>query len=159
MISNFEACFAETMKWEGSAYVDNPHDPGGPTKWGVTITTLSQELGRRATELDVRNLTVGVALQIARKRYWNVIGGDTLPPGVDMEAFDICYNSGPGTALRWMRQTAMYSPTEQIRRLHALRMGFWHRLRIWVRFGRGWTNREKDVFAHALALDARGSKP
>ena len=92
------------------------------------------------------------AMGISRKKFWAVINGDNLPSGVDMIAFDIAYNSGPGYVLQWLKATAMLPPVARVQALHSGRMAFWHKLRIWIYYGKGWTNRENDVLAHALAL-------
>lgn len=153
MKENFDASFALTEKWEGGArYTNNPKDPGGPTKYGITIATLSHELGRRATEGDVMSMTEATAKEILRKKYWNTIGGDTLPAGVDMELFDVAVNQGPGRALQFLKAVGKLSPTVQLREIDRLRLAAWKRLRIWKIFGVGWGNREKDVLAHALKL-------
>lgn len=157
MKQNFDLCFAETLRWEGGArFTNNPRDPGGPTKYGVTIATLSHELGRQATVADVINMTYDTAATIARKRYWNTIGGDNLPAGVDMEAFDIAYNSGPGRVLPWLYRPVNENTLDWIHFLHIRRMSFWRRLRAWAYFHAGWTNRENDVYAHALRLARTG---
>lgn len=153
MKTNLQTCFDLTvLKWERAEYTNTPGDPGGPTKYGVTIVTLSHELGRRATIDDVKNMTEQTAMEIMRKKFWNVIGADDLPSGVDMEAFDICYNAGPGRVLPWLEGTARLDVVSRIEALHSFRMTFWKRLKIWATFGRGWTNREKDVLTHALSL-------
>ena len=56
--ANFPACLAFTLKFEGG-FVNDPRDPGGPTNMGITIATLSHELGRAATIKDVRTLSKG----------------------------------------------------------------------------------------------------
>lgn len=150
---NFNSCLAETLKWEGG-YVNNPRDPGGPTNCGITIATLSHELGRAATINDVRNLSIATASDIYRKKYWNLIGGDALPKGVDMMLFDIAVNNGPGRALQWGRQAAQLDAVKEIGQLDALRRSFWRRLASFVTFGRGWFNRENDIVAVARKMAA-----
>jgi hypothetical protein len=44
--------------------------------------------------LDIPNLTRAQAMAIYREKYWTPIGGDALPAGVDLLAFDIAVNSG-----------------------------------------------------------------
>lgn len=154
MKENFKKCFDLTMKWEGgSKYIDNPKDPGGPTKWGVDIATLSHELGKQATPLQVFNLTEDDAAQIAQKRYWNAIGGDALPSGVDMICFDVAYNSGAGRALQFLHDTHYAKTTvDRIKTIDMLRKSFWQHLKIWVTFGRGWSRREADILQNSLKL-------
>ena len=103
---NFDSCLARTLKFEGG-YVNNPHDPGGPTNMGITIATLSHELGRAATIAEVKTMSRATAATIYRKKYWNLINGDKLPRGVDLLAFDIAVNSGIGRVLPWLQKPAI----------------------------------------------------
>ncbi len=155
MRENFGRAFTFSLAYEGG-YSDNPKDPGGPTNFGVTIATLSHELGRRATRTDVRNLTRAAVQPIYFKKFWNVVDADALPAGVDLLAFDIAVNAGPGRALRFLDQTRNLRPVERIEALDKLRMGFWRGLRIWRHFGRGWTRREAACLALARKM-ASGS--
>jgi lysozyme family protein len=151
MRENFDRAFSFMLKYEGG-YSDNPKDPGGPTNLGVTITTLSHELGRRATRTEMRNLTPAAVQPIYRKKYWNVVGADALPAGVDLLAFDIAVNSGPGRALRFLDKTDRQAPADRIESLHALRMSFWRGLSTWKYFGRGWARRETACLALARQM-------
>jgi len=152
---NFDACLNFVFQYEGG-YVNDPRDPGGPTNRGITIATLSHELGRQATIADVKALSRETAAAIFRKKYWNAIGGDTLQPGVDLLAFDICVNSGPGRALGWLAQTSHMLGGDRIRALDSLRRSFWKSLRTWAVYGKGWSRREDAAFA--LALKLHGAK-
>lgn len=154
--NNFDACLQVTLQEEGG-YVNNPRDPGGPTNAGITIATLTHEMGRKATIEDVRNLTrtpEGKAhvRSIYHDKFWNLIDGDALPRGVDMMLFDICVNSGPGRALPWGRETLPLHPIDRIRALDRMRRTFWHHLMNFVTFGRGWFARENVVVAAALRM-------
>ena len=84
----------------------------------------------------------GLVHQIYAKKYWNLIDGNLLPRGVDLMAFDIAVNMGPGRASRWLQETVALAPLARISRLHGNRLGFWKRLKIWSHFGRGWMARE-----------------
>jgi lysozyme family protein len=60
-------------------FVNHPHDPGRATNWGITQATLSEWIGRPASEHDVRNLTVGLARDIYRARYIRPFDAMNLP--------------------------------------------------------------------------------
>lgn len=150
---NFNFCLALTLRFEGG-YVNNPRDPGGPTNRGITQATLSHELGRKATIAEVRNLTVEQAGAIYRKKFWNLIDGDTLPLGVDAMLFDIAVNSGPGRALAWAGDSANLALVPRIRALDKRRRSFWRSLRTFATFGGGWMNRENTLLAAALKMAA-----
>jgi lysozyme family protein len=141
MRENFDEALQFTLQYEGG-YVNDPLDPGGPTNMGITLATLSHEFGRQARMAEICNLSVTQASEIYRKKFWNAIGADALPPGVDALSFDIAVNMGVGRALRFLYESETCRPVcARIEAIHDLRMGFWKRLAIWARFGRGWTRR------------------
>lgn len=97
MDSNFGACFSATMQFEGGdRYTNYPNDPGGPTKWGVTLATLrSWRRNDLLTAWDVKNLTETDAQAIYGARYFNPVRGPSLPVGVDFVTTDFAFNAGP----------------------------------------------------------------
>ena len=151
MRANFDEQLKLTLQYEGD-YKNDPHDPGGATNHGITIATLSHELGHRATVMDVKRLDIPTASAIYRKKYWNVINADNLPAGVDCLAFDIAVNSGPGMALKWLAECAHSSPAERVDYLDKRRRGFYRALKTFVRYGRGWMAREQAMYSHARTL-------
>ena len=151
MQKNFAACLAETLKYEGG-WADNPRDPGGATMRGITLSTYAQFMKRKVTEDELYDISPSVVAEIYRLRYWNIIGGDELPAGVDMLLFDICVNSGPGRAKAWYAGLGNLPHLAQIQRLDARRRSFWHALKTYVTFGRGWMARENGVLAAAMQL-------
>lgn len=152
-LTNFQVCQAFTLKYEGG-FVNNPRDPGGPTNCGITLVTLSHELGRRATITEVRALTPqsSVVRAIYEKKFWNVIDGAALPKGVDLIAFDIAVNMGPGRVLPWLEASRNMKPTDRIKYLHNKRLTFWKQLKIWATFWKGWTRREQACYAQAMQM-------
>lgn len=86
-------------------YVNVATDRGGPTKYGITHTTLAAHRGvRSVTAAQVKALTLAEAEDIYRKSYWAQSGGDVLPVGLDYAAFDFGVNSGPGRAVMVLQQ-------------------------------------------------------
>jgi lysozyme family protein len=148
---NFAACLAFTLKFEGG-FVNNPNDPGGATSLGVTQRTLAAWRHKPVSVGDVRSLSTAEAGDIYRAMYWAHIGGDTLPKGVDLMAFDIAVNMGTGRSEQWLNETANLAPAARIARLDALRCGFWRALRAFPIFGKGWLSRETACKALALKM-------
>jgi lysozyme family protein len=99
----FDRCLGAVLRFEGG-YADNPRDPGGPTKLGVTIAVLSQALGRPATEEEVRALTPAAVTPIYHERYWRPAGCEQWAPGLDLLLFDTAVNMGPGTAVQMLQR-------------------------------------------------------
>lgn len=172
---NFDRAMAHVFRSEGG-YVDHPHDPGGATNMGITIGTLSQHLGRRATKAEVRALDRATAARIYRRKYWNAVRADDLPPGVDLVAFDGAVNSGPSRGAKWLQaalgvaqdgkigpQTIaaakMRAPADTIREAIAARRAFLRRLKTWSTFGKGWERRLASVEAEALDMIGHAPAP
>jgi lysozyme family protein len=155
MRENFDRLLPLILKHEGG-YVNHPDDPGGATNLGVTIGTLSGWLGRPATKADVKALTVAKVAPIYRKNYWDVMGCDALPSGVDYVVFDPAVNSGPGRAKRWYAQGRRTRPADTVRAVTAVRLSFLQSLRTFSTFGRGWMRRVAEVEAHALKMTMAG---
>ncbi|MFO7806240.1 MAG: holin-associated N-acetylmuramidase [Paracoccaceae bacterium] len=80
-------------------YVNDPDDPGGATKHGVTIHTM-RRLGLdltgdgAVTEADVRALTMDQARDIFLKHYFYGPGIDSLPNPLQASVFDMYVNAG-----------------------------------------------------------------
>lgn len=55
---------------ESGIYTNDPNDPGGPTKWGITQAALSEWKGSPASVMDVGNLTRDEAFHILQYRYY-----------------------------------------------------------------------------------------
>lgn len=89
---------AEIVKREGG-YVDDPDDPGGATKFGVTIHTM-RRLGLDLDKdgdvdaRDVRRLTVQQAVHIYKRHYFEKPGIARLPEAIQATVFDMYVNSG-----------------------------------------------------------------
>jgi lysozyme family protein len=109
-MSNFDTALAYTIGNEGTAFTNNPNDPGRATKYGITIATLrrwrqSQNLSATTIE-DVQNLTYDEAAQIYQAYYWNEIGLDQISdPRIATAIFDLGVNCGPSVAVQWAQRT------------------------------------------------------
>jgi lysozyme family protein len=149
MRATFDAYFPELLKHEGG-YVDHPSDPGGATNLGITIGTLRQWRDRPVTKADVRALTRKEAAAIYRKNYWDAIGGDDLPEGLDALAFDIAVNHGVGRWRQWAPVAKGLDADDAIRAVTARRRKFYRSLKTFSTFGKGWMRRADEVERWAL---------
>lgn len=88
----------EIVTREG-AFVNDPDDPGGATKYGVTVGTM-RSLGLdldgdgQVGEGDVRSLTRAQAEQIFVEHYFRKPGLAELPPMLHASVFDMYVNAG-----------------------------------------------------------------
>ena len=95
---------------EGDEYTNRPNDRGGPTKWGITIATLSEWLGRPATIAEVQNLARTTAWAIYHANYiTRPRFNDILNPLVRELAIDTGVNHGQRQAAKWLQKVAINS--------------------------------------------------
>lgn len=88
-MGNFEKAVQVVLQHEGSKYTNRSNDAGGPTKFGITLATLAEYLGRECTPLDVEALTVELATSIYKKLYWDKMNLDSVyDPSVALCLFD-----------------------------------------------------------------------
>jgi len=166
--ANFDRVLALLLVSEGG-YVNNPRDPGGATKYGITIATLRNYRGRSVTVDDVRQLTADEAGQIYHRNYWSPVRGDLLPAGVDYAVFDFAVNSGPRKAAEMLqeclsvtvdsdigpvtwRAAAQVRAPDLINALCDRRLAYLRSLRNWADFGAGWSARVARVRADAILM-------
>ena len=145
----FEKAFAKLIDHEGG-YVNNPRDPGGETKFGISK--------RAYPALNIADLTLDDAKAIYRRDYWNRAQCDRLHPDVAFQVFDGAVNSGIGNSIRWMQEAAgvavdgIVGPLTLrkvgdmdtaivIARYNGVRLKFMASLSTWDVFGRGWARR------------------
>lgn len=150
---NFDLAFDALLGHEGG-YVDNPKDPGGATRWGITerVARSNGYTGR------MQDLPVSVAKQIARVEYWDAVKADKLPEGLRYAVFDAAYNSGVSQATRWLQRAlevrddgfvgtqtvlaALQAPVDRtLARMLGMRLEFMATLPTWSTFGKGWARR------------------
>lgn len=150
---NFDLAFDALLGHEGD-FTDNPSDPGGATRWGIT------ERVARANGYTgfMRDLPVDVAKRIARSEYWDAVRADELPDQLRYAVFDAAYNSGPVQATYWLQralgvkadgvigvQTRLSAqqcvPDRVLARMLGMRLQFMTNLPTWGTFGKGWARR------------------
>jgi len=90
-MNDFEKCFNITIDFETGGdrfggYVNNPSDPGGETKWGISKRTFPDK--------DIKNLTLNEAKNIYHQFFWDLSYGDLLPYPLCLLIFDFSVHSG-----------------------------------------------------------------
>lgn len=97
-MESVEQIAREIVAREGG-YVNDPDDPGGATKYGVTIHTM-RRLGldltgdRKVTTRDVKALSRETAVEIFLKHYFFDPKIDQLPQALHGSVFDMQVNAG-----------------------------------------------------------------
>ena len=94
--SEFLKALAFSLKWEvgdfkNGGYTNNPQDPGGETKWGISK--------RSYPDLDIANLTLDQAREIYFNDYWQAQGNQEsycseMPWPLSLVHFDCTVNVG-----------------------------------------------------------------
>lgn len=145
----FDAAFERLIGHEGG-YVNDPRDPGGETKYGISKRAYPGE--------DIAGMTLERARELYRRDYWSPAGCDAVPDGVKFDLFDMAVNSGVKTAIRTLQRAVGTEPDgvlgpvtlQAIQSMHAARLvarfnghrlQFMSSLSTWPAFGRGWANR------------------
>lgn len=152
---------------EGPELNVHSDEPGGASRYGVSISALSKALGRQATIQDLKDLTPQSAWdKVYVPNFWHEIGAEKLPAGLNYAAFDFAVNSGPAivdgddtnnpTIVRDFLVEAMKEKTvgKQIDKLCDLRLEYMKTNPVkWERYKRGWSARVSRVRfrAHKMA--------
>lgn len=146
---NFKKCMDKLLDNEGG-YVNNPKDPGGETKFGISKRTYPT--------LDIKNLTRDQAIEIYWRDFWQVLCADRWKYVVAFELMDGAVNHGIPKATMLVQQAvgvaddgrvgpvtlqaiAMTDPNDLIMRYNGYRLIFMAKLEAWNTFGRGWAVR------------------
>ena len=147
MSVNFDIAFDRLIGNEGG-YVNNPADPGGETKFGISK--------RAYPDVNIASLTVDDAKAIYRRDFWDVLG-DT-PLAIKFQVFDFAVNAGIQTAIRKLQASigvaddghwgavsaaklAATDVNDVLMQFNAKRLRFYTSLSTWATFGKGWANR------------------
>jgi lysozyme family protein len=166
--SSYDAALARLLAHEGG-YANHPSDPGGPTKFGITLAVYRRYAKPDAKAADVKAMRAEEAKTIYRRHYWDALRCDELPAGVDCAVFDYGVNSGVGRAAKVLQRVcgvkddgvlgpltmAAVARQESKALIHAIcdeRLRFLRSLKTWRVFGRGWGRRVDEVRAAALAM-------
>ncbi len=85
MKDSFDRAFAKIVSIEGG-FIDDPKDPGGATKFGISQRAYPQE--------NIASLTLDRAKEIYRRDYWDKVLGDCIPDPLSCFVFDAAVNHG-----------------------------------------------------------------
>jgi len=86
-------------------YVNDPGDPGGETKYGISK--------RAYPDVDIAGLTQDDAKAIYQRDYWDPHHCDAMPWAVGWVFFDCAVNHGAHEAIKWL-QGALSLPVDGV---------------------------------------------
>lgn len=148
-MDRFDRFIDRLLSHEGG-YVNNPADPGGETKFGISK--------RSYPGVNIKRLTRQQAIEIYRRDFWERSRADDLAPALGFQLLDAAVNSGIAQATRWLQRAVgvaddgiigpvtlgalrIADPADVIARFNAERLEFMTRLSGWRTFGAGWARR------------------
>jgi lysozyme family protein len=103
-MADFEQAVAVVLSHEGG-FVDNPNDPGGATKYGISLRFLREEMRRNVRPIDVRQMTKDEAIDIYREWWWDRFGyGAIADQATATKVFDMAVNMGGKRAHRIVQE-------------------------------------------------------
>lgn len=176
--SDFDRAQTMVEDFEGG-WSNHAADPGGLTKWGVTLLTLKR-LWRdftgdgRVDAADLRAMTPAQAREIYLNEYWIAARCPDLPAPLACLVHDSAVNQGVGRAIRCL-QLALgftgravdgvagprtiaaavarwaFDPVGLLVEFQARRIVHYGGLRTFATFGLGWSRRAARGLAAALA--------
>jgi len=98
MKTTFEEIIEVVLEHEGG-YVNDPHDRGGETKYGIAK--------KFNPDVDIKNLTKEGANEIYYEKYWKPSKADQVPDRLKHIYFDMVVNFGQGGAVKVLQQAAV----------------------------------------------------
>ncbi|MDF2868306.1 MAG: hypothetical protein K0S11_1776 [Gammaproteobacteria bacterium] len=117
-MSSFEQAIATILLHEGH-FVNNPHDPGGPTKFGISLSWLKQ-LGELDSRIymdfdtnqdgildarDISNLTEVAAMALYKTQWWDKYQYSQINvQRLATKVFDLAVNMGSKAAHRCLQR-------------------------------------------------------
>ncbi len=116
-------------------YVNDPVDPGGETKYGISK--------RANPEVDIKNLTLDGAIAIYKRKYWDRYQLDPVPLPLCIVLLDSFVQHNPKKVLEWQKNTQDYKEIIRIRREYYLRII--QNKPAQIRFKNGWMNRLNEL--------------
>ncbi len=147
------------LKEEGG-YGDDPSDSGGPTNFGVTLGDYRRYIDSSGSAIDVKNMTKAQAKIIYKTRYWDALGCDDLPSGVDYTCFDYGVNSGLQRPRKALQKFKLLKDTKLIDAINDERTVFLKSIAGGknAKFLRGWLSRVSRVRAYSKFLSDNATK-
>ena len=157
----FDEALEMVLIHEGG-YIDDPHDRGGETKYGISK--------RAYPDVDIKNLTTAQAGEIYRTDYWDKCHCDSLPSGVSIQLFDTAINCGVSRASKFLQECVgatvdgkigkqtlaaveeTYNDigSDLIQKYTDRREKYYRSLKQYDRYGRGWSKRNKETHEKAM---------
>jgi len=146
---DFDQAFTRLIGHEGG-YVNDPRDPGGETKFGISRGAYPGE--------DIAGMTLERAKLLYRRDYWDSMQAEQFPEAVRFEVFDMAVNMGVVQAIKIVQRAVdstpdgivgpmtlkgirSADPAQLLRRVQGMRLRHYTDLKTFPAFGAGWVRR------------------
>ena len=96
-LTKFDQIIEKVLEHEGG-YVNDPDDPGGETKYGISKKAYP--------DIDIASITKMEAKEIYKRDYWNKNRVDEVPSRLKYIYFDMCVNMGRSRAVKILQNAA-----------------------------------------------------
>lgn len=154
-------------------FQNDPRDPGnwtgGEVGSGRLVGTKYGVSAKAYPYLDIQNITLEHAQQIAKNDYWDKFQGDAMPGAVALCVFDFAYNSGDHEGVVVLQRTldlpedgvigpitlrsiSARDPQWIVRTYYTERMMAYRQMKNWPIDGNGWSARAAATRDKALTL-------
>ena len=170
MQGNFKECLDLVLKSEGG-WVNNSQDPGGETNLGVTKRVWEEYVGHPVTTM--KNLTPADVAPMYEQKYWRPCYGEVLPRGLDFVVFSMGVNAGTGRSVKLLQSSLGCVPdgiigprtrelisdsncATLIAKFSETRREYYHSLKTFPIFGKGWLARVDAEEKEALSMVKNG---
>lgn len=173
-MNTFENALDLLIAHEGG-YVNDPNDPGGKTKFGISdrrdgnIDGMADLDGDGIGDVEIIDLELEQVAKIYRREYWERCKCDDLSPALATALFDTAVNCGNGLAARLLQRVlrveddGIIGPitikhankaeqAELVSLFLAERQIHNAALKTWKHYGRGWTKRVIKTGHYCLSL-------
>ena len=154
---NFDSAFDRVIGHEGGL-VDDPADPGGLTKFGISQ--------RAYPGVDIKALTVDDAKRLYKRDYWDRSMADQYDGAIGFQLFDAAVNSGVPAAARMLQRAVGVQDdgvigAKSVAAIRAMpvakvllcfnaeRLEYMTNAGGWPSFGKGWARREATNLRYA----------
>ena len=138
MVSTFNQAILFTLRWEGGdSYTNDPVDPGGETKFGISK--------RAYPDIDIKSLTRTEAEVIYKRDYWDKANCESMEPKLAIAVFDSSVNCGVGRVRSWLSEKEEPDVRWFIQRRIQYYMELVKRKPALNKFIKGWLNRVNDL--------------
>ena len=143
----FPLALSFSLKWEGGdKYTNDPVDPGGETKYGISKKAYP--------DVDIKSLTLQEASRLYEKDYWLKVGADKMDKSLAIVAFDCAVNCGVGRTRSWLAELEkkveeLVGEKRSARWLIQRRIAYYNELvkkkPALSKYSKGWLNRCTDL--------------